>query len=129
MSLHYTMLLSCWFINLAVGSCENITLGTVWYLSTVVCVSRLNKCYEILCGEVSTVTILLLAFTCYPEHHSHVRVHTDSCEAAFLDLILEPGEETHALSLSVSDISPHKISFKFSLHFLLKKKAGGVLFK
>lgn len=51
-----------------------------------------------------------LPLPCYPEQHAHVHTCTDSCETAFLDLILEPGEETHDLSLSVSDISHLKLT-------------------
>lgn len=52
-------------------------------------------------------------------------MHTQSCEAAFLDLILEPGEGTHDLSWSVGDVSHLKLVLSFLSTFYWRKKLEG----
>lgn len=46
-----------------------------------------------------------------------MHAHTESCETAFLDLILEPGEETHELSLSGSGVYHIKLVLSFPSAF------------
>lgn len=76
--LNYSILLTYCFINLTVESCENIVGEKIqWYISTIVCVARLNKCLEVLYGEVN---ILNYSAAClYPSRNvSQVWVHAHS---------------------------------------------------
>lgn len=69
-----------------------------WYLSTIVCVARLNKRLEVLYGEVNVLNYI--ASCLYPSLNiSQVWVHAHShiCLTALLDFILESGEEMHDL--------------------------------
>ena len=69
------------------------------------------SCYIATCLYLDTLNI------------AHMCRHTQSCEAAFLRLILERGEETR--DLSVSDVSHIKLVLSFLSTFYRRKNWGG----
>lgn len=123
MSLNYNILLSCWFINPAVGSCDNILVQ--YGIQVQLCgfpgwINLMKYCVE----KLVQLLYCCLPLPCYPEHHSHVHAHTELWNSLSWSYFRAWGRNSWSV-LKCWWCFPHKISFKFSLYFLLKEKAGG----